>query len=217
MITVKLPRATAPEQERLQHSQNELLRAKQELQWEQMQVQQRQEKIARERCISAILAAHKRERVPFEGLYPLSEELQNNASRPHELFRWINEAYRRRHVILSIATRFVAYGRHALEWASGLPSQLSNLRSPIEIALGLRDHHKLSSAQEDKLSSAQEGKLSSAQEGKLSSAQEEKLPSAKAGKRAAVKAGKRSSAKAGRRTNGLSSCMDRARASHWAP
>jgi hypothetical protein len=208
MITVKLPRATAPEQDRLQHSQNELLRAKQELQWEQMQVQQRQEKIARERCISAILAAHKRERVPFEGLYPLSEELKNNASRPHELLRWINEAYRRRHAILSLSTRLVAYGRHALEWASGLPAQLSKLRSPIEIALGLGAHQTLSSAQE--------GKLSSAQQGKLSSAHEEKLPSAKAGKRAAAKAGKRSSAKAGRRTNGLSSCMDRARASHWA-
>jgi hypothetical protein len=97
MITVQLPPSTLVEQERLRHSQNELLRAKQELQWEQLQVQQH-EKIARERCISAILAAHKRERVSFEKLCQLSTEVQSDASRWHELLRLISEAYRRSHV-----------------------------------------------------------------------------------------------------------------------
>jgi hypothetical protein len=81
MITVQLPQSTPLEQERLRHSQNELLRAKQELQWEQLQVQQQQEKITRECCISAILAAHKRERVPFEELCQPSTEVQSDASR----------------------------------------------------------------------------------------------------------------------------------------
>jgi hypothetical protein len=169
MITVQLPQSTPPEQERLQHSQNELLRAKQELQWEQLQVQQRHEKIAREYCISAILAAHKRERAPFEELYPLSAEVHSDASRWHELLRLISDAYRRSHVILAGSTLFVSYVRYALEFAKGMPAQSNELLSTIAIALGLQDHQK------------------------------------------------RSSAKGGKRTNRLSSCMERAGSSHWAP
>ena len=169
MITVQLPQSMLPEQERLQHSQNELFRAKQELQWEQLQAQQRQEKITREYCISAILAANKRERVPFEELYPLLAEVQSDSSRWNELLRLISDAYRRSHVILAGSTLFVSYVRYGLEFAKGMPAQSNKLLSTIAIALGLQDHQK------------------------------------------------RPSAKGGKRTNGLSSCMERAGSSHWAP
>ena len=46
MITVQLPRPTLVEPERLQPGTSEFLRAKQELQWEEIQVQQQHEKIA---------------------------------------------------------------------------------------------------------------------------------------------------------------------------
>jgi hypothetical protein len=176
MITVQLPPSTLVEQERLRHSQNELLRAKQELQWEQLQVQQH-EKIARERCISAILAAHKRERVSFEKLCQLSTEVQSDASRWHELLRLISEAYRRSHVFFAGSTLFIFYARCALEFAKGMLPNQTRLISTIAIAVNLQDRQKRSSAN----------------------------------------GGKGSSAKGGKRTNGLSSCMERARSSHWAP
>ena len=166
MITVQLPRPTLVEPERLQPGSSEFLRAKQELQWEEIQVQQQHEKIARERCISAILAAHKRNRVPFEGLYPRPEEMQSDASRSRELLRRLGGVFRSSHMILSNSTLLVAYVPHALALAKGMPSRLNNLLSIIAMALGLRDHEKRSSAKGAKLSSAKGRKRPSAKGGK---------------------------------------------------
>jgi hypothetical protein len=166
MITVQLPRPTLVEQERSQPGQNELLRAKQELQWEEIQVQQQHEKFARERCISAILAAHKRNRMPFEQLYQLPGDVQGETSRARELLRVTGEVCRRSHAILSNATLLVAYVPHALALAKVMPSRLNNLLSTIAMALGLRDHQKRSSAKGAKLSSAKGRKRPAAKGGK---------------------------------------------------
>jgi hypothetical protein len=144
MITVQLPRSTVPEQERLQHSQNELFRAKQELQWEQLQVQQQHEKLARERCISAILAAHQKSRIPLDDLYPRPADFESDAALARQLLRLISETRRRSRVVSSGATLLVAYLRHALECAKGLPARSNHLVSTIALACGLRDHRKRS-------------------------------------------------------------------------
>ncbi len=125
MITVQLPQSTLVEQERLQSSQNEVLRAKQELQWQELQAQQQHERIARERCIAAILAAHNRERVLFDELYQVSEEAQSDASHSRELLHLTIEACHRALVISASATALlVAYVRYSRELGNGMLSRL---------------------------------------------------------------------------------------------
>jgi hypothetical protein len=190
MITVQLPRST--EQERLQHSQNELFRAKQELQWEQLQVQQQHEKLARERCISAILAAHQKSRIPLDDLYPRPADFESDAALARQLLRLISETCRRSGVVSSGATLLVAYLRYALECAKGMPARSNHLVSTIALACGLRDHQRRSSTKGAKRSSA------------------------KGGRRSTVKRAKRSIGPSSwmERTR-VSSWMERARAAHW--
>jgi hypothetical protein len=191
MITVQLPRSTVPEQERLQHSQDELFRAKQELQWEQLQVQQQHEKLARERCISAILAAHQKSRIPLDDLYPRPADFETDAAPVRELIRLLSETCRRNRVVSS-ATLLVAYVRHALECAKGMPAQSNHLVSTIALACGLREHQKRSSTKGAKRSSAKGGRRSAAKGAKRSSGPSSWMERAR-----------------------VSSWMERARAAHW--
>jgi hypothetical protein len=193
MITVQLPRSTVPEQERLQHSQNELLRAKQELQWEQLQVQQQHEKLARERCISAILAAHQKSRVPLDDLYPRPADDESDAALARQLLRLISETRRGSRVVSSGATLLVAYLRHALECAKGLPAQSNHLVSTIALACGLRGHQTRSSTKGTKRSSAKGRRRSAAKRAKRSSGPSSWMERARA-----------------------AHWMERARAAHWA-
>jgi hypothetical protein len=191
MITVQLPRSTVPEQERLQHSQNELFRAKQEVQWEQLQVQQQHEKLARERCISAILAAHQKSRMPLDDLYPRPADFESDATPARELLRLIRETCRRSRVVSSGATLLVAHVRYALEYAKGMPAQSNHLVSTIALAWGPGDHQKRSPTKGAKRSSA------------------------KGARRSAAKRAKRSSKPSWMEPARMPSWMERARAAHW--
>jgi hypothetical protein len=191
MITVQLPRSTVPEQERLPYNQNELFRAKQELQWEQLQVQHQHERLARERCISAILAAHQKSRMPLDDLYPRPGDYESDAAPARQLLRLISETCRGSRVVSSGATLLVAYLRHALECARGLPARSHHLVSTIALACGLREHQTRSSTKGAKRSSAT------------------------GARRSAAKRAKRSSKPSWMEPARTSSWMERARAGHW--
>jgi hypothetical protein len=192
MITVQLPRSTVPEQEPLPHSQNELFRAKQELQWEQLQVQHQHERLARERCISAILAAHQKSRIPLDDLYPRPADYESDAAPARQLLRLISETCRRSRVVSSGATLLVAYLRHALEGAKGLPARSNHLVSTIALACGLRDLQARSSTKGAKRSSTKGGRRSAAKQAKRSIGPSSWVEPAR-----------------------ISSWMERARAAHW--